>query len=551
MSARRRPLAGAALALAALALLACPQLEKPTRPCASADDCLAPLVCCTEGFYLSLNGFTEPTCGPRWECPGAFLPFLPEGAPCGRAPVVPGETCKAGLSCCPSTLTCETSATCAAAPAPTSVDPPAEVACFADVDCDEGRVCCGIDFQDREGTCRGVAACASGQGIVVPGPDAGVGDGGGGDAGVDTRLAEQLCERAFCGEGGPRSPSAQERSTCLSIVRGGDYLPTQACFDALEATRPFCEVIFRARVDAATEALPVLPTACRPDAPAPDALARAACATLSRCRRLGALTVEACAAQVAGLGYDALSRVADVGDDCRFTPAARFGVAPAPGPASRCQVDADCPRSYACQAQQGSRGVCIRSCSSDNDCGVGGRCLQRNCYATCPPLEDMRRDVVEAACGGRIDLDGPSELACLPGVAGGGALIGACVAVPAAGACASDIDPVKPTPNARNAYGYTCSTSTSGLPRFSTCQASLTDDPCAGSVCLPYFGSVCTTPCVASPFAAASSCPDGELCVPPDRGWGIVGGCLPRCNPGTCPAGLTCRRFGDVQACAP
>jgi hypothetical protein len=538
------------LVLAAAVFAACSQLEKPTRPCASADDCLAPLVCCTEGFYLSLNGFSGPTCGPRFECPGAFLPFLPEGAPCARAPEVAGETCKAGLSCCPSTLTCETAATCATATAPTSVDPPAEVTCSADVDCDEGRVCCGIDYQDRAGTCRGVAACAAAQGIAVPGPDAGVGDGGGGaDGGVGN--AAELCARAFCGEGGPRSPSAQERAVCLSVAQGGGFLPTQACIDALDATRVFCDVAFRPRVEVASDALPIVPAACRPDAPAPDALARGACATLSRCRKLGGMSVEACAIQVAGLGYDALSRIADVAEDCRFTPAARFGVAPTPGPASRCRVDADCPARYSCQAQQGSRGVCVRACSSDNDCGVGGRCLQRNCYATCPPLEDMRREVIEAACGGRVDLDGPSELACLPTVAGGGAVVGACVAVPAAGACGVDLDPVRPAPNARSAYGYTCSTSTVGLPRLSPCQASPTADPCAGSVCMPSFGSLCTTPCVASPFASASACPAGELCVPPDRGWGIVGACLPRCTDAPCPAGLTCRTFGASRACAP
>lgn len=530
--------------LSPTALAGCPQLDKPTVSCASADDCRAPLVCCTSGYYLTLNDFTGPTCGPRWECPGEFMPFLPAGAPCGRAPAVAGETCKAGLVCCASTLTCATDAECAAAPAPTSVDPAAPVACYADGDCGGGQVCCGIDFSARDGTCRGVAACAALQGIEVPQPDGGMSTSDGGPA---ANLGPQICDALYCDTSGPRAPTAQERAVCVQAFGNGALLATPACLEAVQASRSYCEHVLRPRGTALPDALPVVPAACRVAAVPADADAEAACAVLSACGELGTTTPEACARHLSGLGYDALSRVAQV-TGCRF-PSARLGVAPTLTPATRCRVDADCPNTYSCRAQDTSSGICIKPCRSENDCGVGASCLNRHCYAECPPLEDTNRAVVEAACGARIILDGPAELACVPTAGVGGASKGACVPVPRADQCALGTDPVFNS-NGGRTLGFECATATTGsVARHQRCTPTNTTDECADSACIPYFGNVCSDPCVASPFAPA--CPSGEVCIGPDRGWGIVGACLPPCTNGACPMGLTCRDYGAYgRACS-
>ena len=535
----------ALLALSLLPLVGCPQLDKPTVSCARADDCRAPLVCCTGGYYLMLNDFTGPTCGPRWECPGDFMPFLPAGAPCARAPAVPGETCKAGLVCCASTLTCAAAEDCAAAPAPTSVDPASPLSCYADSDCSDGQVCCGIDFDSRDGTCRGLAACAALQGVQVPQPDAGgmsMADGG------TASLGPQICDALYCDASGPRAPATDERELCLQAFTSGALLATSACLEAVQASRSYCEHALRPRGTAARGALPVVPAACRLDPVPEDPDAVAACAVLASCGELGTTTPEACARHLAGLGYDSLSRIAQV-VGCRV-PSARLGVAPSLSPATRCRVDADCPNTYACRAQETSSGICVKPCRSDNDCGANAACLNRGCYAECPPLEDNNRALVEAACGARIVLDGPPELACVPTTGVGGALHGACVPVPRADQCTNGSDPVFAS-NGGRTLGYACATSTVGeTPRHHPCTTTNGSDECAHSACLPYFGNVCSDPCVASPFAPP--CPNGELCMAPDRGWGIVGVCLPPCVNGACAAGLTCRDYGTLgRACAP
>ncbi len=195
-------------ALVVGAIAACSQLEKPSKPCDSADDCAPPFVCCSSFYYISLNNFSGPTCSVRWECPNEYLPFLPEGAPCGRGgDRVNGDDCRSGTYCCPTSLTCESEPTCSAKTPQASVpEPSATIACLADTDCAAGMVCCGISYSDRDGTCRPIAACGLDNGISVPigGGDAGVGPS---DGGEPASLAGAICDEAYCDENGPRDPN--------------------------------------------------------------------------------------------------------------------------------------------------------------------------------------------------------------------------------------------------------------------------------------------------------------------------------------------------------
>lgn len=498
------------LLLLALLSSAC-QLKAPTQPCESTDDCPAPLVCCTSGYYLSLNDLTGPTCGLRNDCPGDFLPFLPEGAPCDRAPVVvAGETCQGGLVCCARTMTCATGATCDAAPVPPEMTVPAGLSCIADSDCTDGAVCCGITFSSRSGgTCQSIRMCGGG-GFPQPNADAGVSATN--DASMSD-LTATICEAAFCDANGPRAPSAAERAACLA----SGLTPTETCLDAVQASRSYCAFVLRPRF--ASAMAPVLPAACR-GASAPDPLAAQACARLAACNHLGVVSASSCEGHLAGLGYDALSRIIDA-PACAF-PMARLGWSPQ-NAASRCATAADCPAEYACEATDSAHGTCIRSCSSDAQCTGGGRCLQRHCYATCDPLQDSNRAAVEASCEARIVLDGPSEIACHYTVAGGGLVVGACTPVPLPGSCMNGPEALHAGTSPRRAHGYTCGTVATGtITRHNRCVAGDGPDPCAEGVCLASTGR-CTDPCVASPFAPA--CTNGESCVAGDRGWGIIGSC--------------------------
>lgn len=533
-------------ALGLLVGLGC-SLKSPTQPCTQPEDCPLPMVCCTGGFYLSLNELAGPHCGTRVDCEGSFMPFQPAGAPCGRAMSGSGDGCKDGLTCCPSTLTCTTGDDCSAAPAPAPVEPPAGLTCSADSDCPASTVCCGINYQEREGTCSSYVACGAGQGIFVPSADAGV---PGHDAGpqVVDGLAATICAEAYCGESGPRAPTAQEQAACTVVFEGGGFRATQECLDAIRATRSLCPYLLRPRGNAQTNDWPVLPNACRQAIPPRDPsepTVRAACTQLVRCGHAGSLTVDQCAEQLAGLGYDNLSRIAELTDHCDWTTT-HLGWAPAT-PASRCAVTNDCPPYYECVADEATHGFCTRGCSRDSDCGEGGQCLGRACYQTCDVFNSTDRAAAEAACDGRISTQGVGEMGCFSTVGVGGTVVGACAPVPAVDSCTVEPEPLSRT---HRSLGYVCgATATGTIARHRACNPSAAEDPCADSACIAINGYYCSDPCVPSQFSQV--CPMGEVCVGAESGLGVTGGCMRACVSGACPGGGACMMTPFGEVCRP
>ncbi len=531
----------------AAALLAGPgcALKSPAEPCSSADDCPLPTVCCTGGFYLSLNGFAGPTCGARMDCPDTFIPFLPEGAPCGRAMPGSGDACKAGLVCCNKSLTCASNEACEAAPAPEHVEPSGDIACIADSDCPASTVCCGITYQARAGVCRSYSTCGAQQGIFVPRADAGV---PGYDAGpMVSDLAGEICSRAFCDEDGVVTPSAEQASACRNAFEGGGFKATDACLAAIVATRDMCPYILRPRAGAPERPFPVLPSACRmTGVPPADADADAACAALETCGRTGGLTRAECAQQLAGLGYDNLSRIAEHTGSCEWTKA-RLGWS-LPVPASRCRVTNDCPPSYECEgAGDEVHGFCTRSCSTDDQCGAGARCVNRACYQTCEVFNTTDRAAAEQACSARVSTLGLGELGCHYAVGVGGTVLGACAPVPPVGSC--DVEP-EPLSRTRRSLGYVCGDVATGtVARHRRCNLSAAEDPCADAACLPLDAPYCSDPCVPSQFSQV--CPGGEICVGAERGLGVAGGCMRACVNGACPNGAACRATPFGEVCPP
>ncbi|MCK6548381.1 hypothetical protein L6R52_21215 [Myxococcota bacterium] len=528
---------------------ACAQLEKPTQPCTKAEDCLPPFVCCTGGYYLSLNGFTGPTCSVRWECPDQYLPFLPEGAPCQRGgDAVNGDDCKAGTSCCAQSLTCETAEVCAAKPAVPAVPELAmSTSCLADSDCPTGTVCCGISYSDRAGTCRPIAACGAENGVTVPTVDGGVVDVP--DAGMMTDYAAAICDEAYCGESGPRAPTAAERSRCLEYLRSPGYRADATCLDAIRATRPFCSYALRHRdgVDSATWA-PVLPAGCHEPAPTNDPDAEAACRKLAACGLLGQTSELVCRIQLAGLGYDTLSRIHGVAQ-CTFDPP-RMGWAPA-SPASRCTTSADCPVDFRCDVAGASHGLCTKGCSSDNDCR-GGRCYDGFCVAQCSPVATERR-AAEAACGARVELDAPFELVCVQRGNVTNATSGICAPYRDPATCGA-AGTERPVVDGRAfPAGLRCASAPSGtVELFGRCTppSRSAPDDCAAGVCVDGY-QTCAEPCLVGD--AATSCTPSQRCVSDYEGLGTIGGCFERCDGGAqCPNGLRCiSTFVGSQVCMP
>jgi len=208
----------------------CGKLLALNDPCATADDCPAPWVCCNE---LRLpNGDPVPQCEERTQCV-SWMPLLVEGNPCGRTQSGSvDEQCRADLECCATTLTCAQPGQCPEAPTP-----PAEggsgAQCGADLDCGEGEICCSIDYVDRDGVCSTVAECASGD---LPTPPLECEDGSGsvcGDVCVDLQSDDTNC--GTCGVRCPLSQACVEgvcvsrQQTCTAPFVDCNGDPSDAC----------------------------------------------------------------------------------------------------------------------------------------------------------------------------------------------------------------------------------------------------------------------------------------------------------------------------------
>lgn len=539
----------------------CAQLERPTKPCASADDCLPPFLCCTSGFFLSLNELDGPHCALRNTCDGDYLPFLPEGAPCARGGAArAGDACKMGLTCCPRTLRCEREAACEAAPLPSEEPLALTAECIADDDCSAGAVCCGISYLERKGACRSIRECADASGVHIPRPvaDAGV---SGPDSGTADDIATDICEEAYCGEDGPRPPTAEERAACKSAFTFGSdgRVATPACLEAVRATRGYCAYLFRHRASSPADArpTPVLPAACFDPAPPPSTHASRACAKLTECGHLPQDQRAACGQHAAGLGYDTLSRVADA-EACHF-PTWQVGWAPA-SVSNRCQEDAHCPAGLTCYPGAARFGLCTGPCNARGCASPDSACVNNLCVGRCAPQTQGRRQddlsLVERSCGGRINLEGqPPEMGCWQQ---------GNVQHDQSGVCAPMPDPTQCTEgaerprfgNVTSPVGYVCSEQNQGtLDRYALCDFPRPGepDPCRVGACVPAVGRYCTDPCVvAGPGAAAPMCGAGEICVGITDGWGAAGGCLPTCpTSGTCPSGHPCREAFHGRYCLP
>ncbi|MCA9555614.1 MAG: hypothetical protein KC933_36630, partial [Myxococcales bacterium] len=410
------------LLAAALPAAGC-ALESPTVSCTGAQDCLLPLVCCAGGLAVEYGGFSGPTCLAQAECVaggGSSAAFFPEGAPCGR--VAGAEACEAGLVCCEKTLTCQTESGCQAAPVAPEVTPGEAAVCGGDSDCAEG-ICCGISWIQREGACRGVADCAAANGIVTPRPDAGVSGApdAGVDGGVEASLAEQICEAAFCLPTGEKAPSGAEREACKqafdtgvdALGRGG-LSPSQACLDAVSASRALCPYLFHWRdqvVPAVAPNLPVFPGDCY--APAlTQPLAGPACDQLVACGVVADRA--ACVGWVGGLTHDALVRVAEVASCALDRDALGFAGQPLLG---KCTEDAHCPAGTACEPALAPGGVCtLLGCADPGPCSaLGGVCAGGLCTLACNPRQQnvLARRAVKQACNTRVVADGrPADLGC-------------------------------------------------------------------------------------------------------------------------------------------
>lgn len=153
-------LAAAGISLALLGVLAasCGTVKGAFDACDTADDCVAPYVCCTDP-RIPAYGQKIPYCEQMTYCDG-FMPFLVEDNPCHREPDVPWQECSEGLECCSESLLCKTAGSCSGEVA-SHMEASSRAACVADADCSSGEVCCGINFYYRtSGVCRWVAECS-------------------------------------------------------------------------------------------------------------------------------------------------------------------------------------------------------------------------------------------------------------------------------------------------------------------------------------------------------------------------------------------------------
>ncbi len=548
-----RPVSASLLVLSALTATAC-SLNGPTAPCTAADDCLLPLVCCRDSLALTIESLEGPHCVPRATCVaggGSYLPNLPAGAPCRRSAA--DEQCADGLVCCDRNLTCTTEAACTAAPLPPET-PGSEAACGADSECSAG-ICCGIDWERRDGRCADVRSCAAGRGISVPAADASVSDAGGADAGGPD-LVGAICQAAYCTDRGGRPPNAAELAACReAFANGTDALGrsglavTPACLAAVEASRGLCAPLLRwrdvARPNGVNYQQPVLPGPCYAPAPTAPAVAAAACARLMSC---GLVTDAAdCERQVASLDHDALSRVAD-STGCAFGNA-RFGTL-GPSLFGRCASAGDCPAGLSCVPELARGGLCVPTGGCDaSACGLlGGVCFQGYCTLACNAdvTSGNQRETVRMQCNGRVEPMGrPGELACFRTAEGG-----RCVSAPELDAC-----PVADATMAagRSWLGFlSCRANAPGARgRFEVCDPGL--DECATGRCDPTLRR-CVQPCMMAPVdVSGPTCPMGELCVSPAStpGWGTVGVCAPDCSrdANLCPAGTSCQTAWPNRAC--
>jgi hypothetical protein len=464
------------LTLALLPAAGC-ALDSPTVSCGGPDDCRLPLVCCAGGLAVTFSGFTGPTCLPQVECVaggGTYAAFFPEGAPCGRVPGA--EVCEAGLSCCNKTLTCQSEAACEAAPVPPEVAASsAPVACGGDRDCAEG-ICCGISWSTRDGTCRGVADCAADNGIVTPRPDAGVpvdaGPGPTPDGGVAPGLADMICEAAYCTSDGPLPPNGAQRVACKQAFESGlDALgrsglsATQACLDAVVASRTLCQFLFHWRDEVVPAVAPNLipfPGDCY--APArTQPLAGPACDRLVGCGVVS--DRDACVGWLGGLTHDALVRVAEATSCNLDGDALGFAGQPLLG---KCTEDAHCPVGTTCATALAPGGVCtILGCTDPGPCtALGGACEAGLCTLRCNPRQQnvQARRAVKQACNARVVANGrPTDLGC--GLQASGQ--GACLPAVDPDLCMGGLEPLVGPGYGPLQHGYRCAAvTTSTLTLF-------------------------------------------------------------------------------------
>jgi len=164
--------------------------ESEVVRCTTADDCAAPFLCCTGGIATEVEG--GPHCvipDPSLSFCDGYLPHLVEGNPCARVPaaadasatvgagITPppaaADQCRAGLTCCTTSLTCAPEGRC-----PDLAEVPEGASssgtrCHADDECSGPEICCGISYYERDGQCALVRDCP------VPGGDGTTTTGGG------------------------------------------------------------------------------------------------------------------------------------------------------------------------------------------------------------------------------------------------------------------------------------------------------------------------------------------------------------------------------------
>ncbi|MCU0654715.1 MAG: hypothetical protein MUF64_05325 [Polyangiaceae bacterium] len=313
------------------------------KPCSSADDCLTPQACCNAGTILQVEESGGPVCilpDPYSEKFGSidgctsFLPHLVEGNPCGRGPADPRglDGCRAGLSCCPATLTCVRDGACPAQ-APEQTQASSLATCASDDECGVPEVCCGITYEKRDGKCTHPKDCGP-EGVKVQ-----PGGGQGGSGGTAISLVDEICVAAMCPSS---SNSTAAIARCKERFGAGLFLATQGCLTATQNTRSLCSSFYGygSSRPGREDQPPVLPGECSPNLGASMATwegAQQLCDRLQTCGILSTYfgSAAACRTALVGLRYesihrlllqsqcpslaDLLGRVPAPGDPC-FTP---------------------------------------------------------------------------------------------------------------------------------------------------------------------------------------------------------------------------------------
>ena len=156
------------------------------------------------------------------------------------------------------------------------------------------------------------------------------------------------------------------------------------------------------------------------------------------------------------------------------------------------QVTSSCPGAAICDALSTAptEGICRVECATDADCGVGRACFvgAGACIAFCARPSDCRSGVCDPYNGYCANAHANPT--------GGGFLA----------PCTQDTD-------------------------------------CKSLFCAPpndpWLPNRCNTDC----RAGASTCPEGGVCAPFS---GNYGSCVPPCNNGACPTGLTCQGLTGI-----